>query len=544
MRSSPTPCTTRSARPGGRICTRTRPAPSCAQSRPCNPRTSCSSPRHTTRAGQDAEALEWTLRAGDDALANLAPAAAVQHFEAALELASRLVSPDTERAELLVRLGTAEYRAGDTDALTTLNESIVVAQRSDRSDVVVRAALAMDSGFMRLHDWPDQLAATETALKVVDPADREAVSRLQGLLARSLLSMPDAERRLAAAHEALDIAHEVGDPTLLAQVSSAVSVALWSPGRSATRAHVAAEAVRAADTAGDPRLQFGAATSAFYVAIETADHTVAMLAAANLRAAATQVREPHLIWAVNTIEVFELTMAGRLAEAEALATTNLELGTQIGLRDAFTVFAGQAFAIGTFAGRHRELFPLVEQAMADSPDVVPFRLAYGLICLAVDRDDDARAILAEGVEAGFDAIPMDNMWATTVIGYAIISIELADVAPARTLLPIVESFANEVTFNGATSQGPVAAYAGKLASLVGDYERAEKHLRAALAVAVTFGWQYHRATTLYALAENRHRQTGVLDPESRAWITTASELCRTSGFTTWIPRIDRLLCEV
>jgi len=43
-------------------------------------------------------------------------------------------------------------------------------------------------------------------------------------------------------------------------------------------------------------------------------------------------------------------MAGRLDEAEALATANLDLGMQIAAPDAFTFFAGQVFVIGSLAG--------------------------------------------------------------------------------------------------------------------------------------------------------------------------------------------------
>ena len=91
-----------------------------------------------------------------------------------------------------------------------------------------------------------------------------------------------------------------------------------------------------------------------------------------------------------------------------------------------------------------------------------------------------------------------------------------------------------------TSQGPIAAYVGKLESLVGRHDDAEEHLRAALDIAEAFGWQYHRATTLFALAQARGRRLGRLDAEGQAWLGEASELCRTLGFRTWIPRIDEL----
>ena len=101
---------------------------------------------------------------------------------------------------------------------------------------------------------------------------------------------------------------------------------------------------------------------------------------------------------------------------------------------------------------------------------------------------------------------------------------------AAEVLPLIEPFADEVAFNGATSQGPVAAYVGKLASLLGRHEQAEDHLRDALVTATSFGWAYHRATTLFALAQVRHRRDGQLDKEGAAWLREAGELCRAGGF--------------
>ena len=65
------------------------------------------------------------------------------------------------------------------------------------------------------------------------------------------------------------------------------------------------------------------------------------------------------------------------------------------------------------------------------------------------------------------------------------------------------AFAAEVAFNGGTSQGPIAAYLGKLASLLGRHDVADAYLRAALETATAFGWEYHRATTLIALAKGK-----------------------------------------
>jgi hypothetical protein len=226
-------------------------------------------------------------------------------------------------------------------------------------------------------------------------------------------------------------------------------------------------------------------------------------------------------------------MHARLDDAERLAAENLDLGLEIGEPDAFTVYASQFFALGTFGGRHDELFPIVEHVSRDAPTASPLKLAYGIVCAAVGREEPARRILEEGKAAGFSDLPLDLLWMTAVIGYAVLAVELEDAEAAAQLFPIIEPFAGEVAFNGATSQGPVSAYLGKLASLLRRHDVADSYLRAALATTEAFGWEYHRATTLIALAQSRLRRLGALDDDARAWLDEADAVCRDRGFRSW-----------
>jgi hypothetical protein len=122
---------------------------------------------------------------------------------------------------------------------------------------------------------------------------------------------------------------------------------------------------------------------------------------------------------------------------------------------------------------------------------------------------------------------------TTVIGYAVLTVDLGDVDAAALLYPIIEPFAGQVAFTGASSQGPVSAYLGKLASLLGRHDVADAHLGAALATTAAFGWEYHRATTLIALAQSRMRRTGALDEDARAWLDEAERICTSRGLRSW-----------
>ncbi len=497
--------------------------------------------RHCARAGWPEAAQRWSTLAGDQALEQLAPTEASHHYRTALDMATAMHRPDAERADLLVRLGEAQFRAGEPHAQDTLAEGADLARRSGAHDPLIRAALASNPGFMRIDPRaPEYLATVEAAVAVADEADTATYARLLALLAQTLVWTPDAERRVASAHQALELADGHPDPTLLARIAPGVLWGLWEPGSADVRSRVATKAVAAAEASGDPRLIFGAHLSAFDIAIESADHVTAVRSLAKLRATARAIGEPRFRWTAGMAEVFTATMAGHLTEAEAAATATLELGMQIGAPDAFTFFAAEFFVIGTFAGRHDELFPLVEQATKDDPAGLAFKLAYGIICTAVGRDDTAREILNDGMASGFAALPVDNIWTTCVIGYAILAIELDRADAAAQLLPLLAPHANDVAFNGVTSQGPIAAYVGKLESLLERHDDAEEHLRAALDIAEAFGWQYHRATTLFALAQARGRRLGRLDAEGHVWLGEASELCRTLGFRTWIPRIDEL----
>ena len=497
--------------------------------------------RHCALAGLPEEALHWSMSAGDHAFEHLAPAEAAQHYQVALQAAEALHRPEADCADLLVRLGHAQYRAGDPRAQANLFRGATLARRTGQSQTLIRAALVADLGVMRVDSLALEYSeVVESALQVADPDDVATYARLLAVLSKSLTYTPEVERRVMLAHRALRLAEETDDAILLARVAPAVLAALWAPGSEPLRSEVAARALSAAEVSGDPLLQFGVNLAARQVAIESGDPVMAAHTLNRLRVTAQSVGEPYLQWIILSCDTFEAIMAGRLSDAEILASEALDFGLQIGAPDAFALYAAQFFVLGTFAGRHGELLPLVEQAARENPSVLPFKLAYGIICVTVGQADSAREILHEGMESGFAELPIDNFWMTSVIGYIIIAIELDDRAAAAQLLPVIEPYAAEVSFNGVTSQGPVAAYAGKLASLLGRYDEADNHLRAALATATAFGWTYHRATTLLALAQTRHRLLGALDDEGRSWLNESSQLCHTHGFRNWIPHIDDL----
>ena len=174
--------------------------------------------------------------------------------------------------------------------------------------------------------------------------------------------------------------------------------------------------------------------------------------------------------------------------------------------------------------------------MAADDAELAFRLAHAMVCCEVGRPAVAVDLLHAGDGRDRRGAADDFIGSTELLGYTVLALELEDVEAAAWLDPQVQPLSGEVSFNSMTSHGPVAAYAGKLASLLGRTTEAEGLLRDALATTEAFGWTYHRATTLLALAQNRVRARGCLDAESVAWLTEAEDQCTTHGFATWARR--------
>ena len=498
---------------------------------------------HAERAGRIAEACQWSTTAGEDAMSHLAADDAVGWFRRALEHTTVLGRPEAERAAAVVRLGEAEYRAGHPTGLTTLQEGALLAERCGADEVLLRAALAIDPGsILRLGTFaPQQLAIAEAAIARVGETDLAVRARVEALLAHSLLHTDQAPRRTAAAMAALELARACGNPGVVARVAPDVLIALWEPGTADERSAVAAEAVAVVETLGDPSLAAAVYYAAHTVAVCAADADAARRSWQRLRALVDEIDEPRARWTATVIEAFTATMECRFREAEALIAAVLDIGTRIGEPEAWRVFVAQSFVLGTFEGRHAELLPLVQHALdTESSADLSIRAAHAIVSAEVGQLGPPRALLDEVMARGLDAIPRDLFRSTTLLGYAIIALELEDVAAAEALLGDVLACASEVSFNGATSQGPISAYVGKLLSLIGRHDEAEQQLLHALAVAESFGWEYHRASTLLALAQNRGRAAGALDETAREWLTTSEELCAAHGLASWARRAESL----
>src|SRR5262249_858817 len=119
-----------------------------------------------TTAADSTKAISYAQRAGDAALAALAPDEAVRHFSQALELAEQATHvPPTVRIDLLLGLGTAQRQASIPLYRATLLEAARRARAISDTGRLVGAALANSRG------WFSSMGSVDTRrVEVIEAA--------------------------------------------------------------------------------------------------------------------------------------------------------------------------------------------------------------------------------------------------------------------------------------------------------------------------------------------------------------------------------------
>ncbi len=471
-------------------------------------------------------------------------------------------------AELTLQLGKAQRLASKREARATLLRAAGLAQQIGSVNILIQSALANTRGFQQATEADiERLDVIDAALITLDQLHRadglpvihglveseefeplsvvgslladDMVSiqsnwqsiraRLLALLSQELLHTSNAVRRRASAEESLKIAMESPDTSLLVRIAPEVLNALWEPGGAVRSSEIARLAVESVHLLGEPLLTFRVYTGYFQAAVQNGDHAGARDAWRLAAEAATKATDPIVRWPLALKEVYEATMAGNLVAAESLAELAYSIGEESGESDALLIFATQIGSIRASQGRIGEILPYVEQAAVSNPDNLALQLFLAISCLEVGRTEDAHAILDRGDKLDFAHVPFDFLWTSTMALYAIIAVGLSDVTVSARLLELLEPFAAEICFNGATSLGCLSGQVGALASLVGRHDDAERYLLQALEVHRNFGWAFHEASALIGLARARLARVGMLDTAAHSWLDEAATIAETKG---------------
>ena len=437
---------------------------------------------HATQP-QDAEkAMLYAQRAGDRALAQLAPDEALNWYGDALDLLDRASADDPHRrASLLLGLGDAQRQTGDPDYRETLLAAAHLADNIGASDLLVLAALRNNRGTSSTIGAMDQerVEVVIRGLERLGDVDSPDRARLLALLCLERTYDADPDGRLALATQAIDMARRTGDKAALVDTIRLCHQSISSPRTLDLRQHWNSEACEIADDLGDPTARMFANYFRSLSALEAGDLSTMKKAHTISASEAERIGQPFSRWQIAYHRPWLWVLEGDLAAAEQAAADALNLGTAAGQPDAFAYYGPQLISVRHKQGRLEELVPLIEQALRDNPGLPALRAA--LIWAKGHHAGDNEVGHLLDIEISND-FPMseDIQWLTAHVLWAEAAARCGHRPAAETLYQRLKPWHAQFATTHITVSGSVAHYLGRLSHVLDRFEEADSWFTEAL----------------------------------------------------------------
>lgn len=454
------------------------------------------------------KALHYARLAGLQAMAALAPQEAVRWLTTALELAEGHTTVSAaERIGIQVALGAASCQAGDPSYRQVLLSACEAAEEAGEHGLLVDAALANSRGWFSQYGSVDhdRIRHLERAIEVCAQGD----SRLAALhirLADELTFGAAFERRRALAEKAVGLARAGGDRKALAEVLTRCGLVLAAAGTAEERLGLLEEATALLDAGADPSVSCWAGLGRLAAHLELGDAAGFRRMVEVVAGAAERLHQPLLMAMAYLARGLAAVLAGDADEVERL--TRRAYKARAGHDDMLAGTATLLMAVGQMRGRVQELIPFTEDGVRQYPDQVNYRAALCWMLCEVDRDDEARHVLADALPRVAPE-PDDFVWLWTHSFLALSAAHLGDteavtllyerLAPFGRLVPCIAWF-------GAAP--PVAAGLGALAATLGDDGAADAHFLTATELSERMAAPWFLASTQVGWARACARRDG------------------------------------
>jgi DNA-binding SARP family transcriptional activator len=506
---------------------------------------------HWARATQPADAgkaIAYAQRAGDRALAQLAPDEAMHWYADALALLDQASVPDARRrAELLLGFGDAQRQTGDPEHRETLLESGRLADDIDAIDILVRAALRNNRGWNSIvggvdHDRIDMLKRALSRLGETDSPDR---ARLLALLCVEATWDTDFGDRLSMATRAVEIARRTGDDAALVDAIRLCHESITMPETLELRRHWTAEACDLAAGLGDPTASLHANDFRSLDALEAGDLATMRSAYAIFEAESERIGQPMNAWQIAYHGTWLRMLAGDLDAAEASTTAALAFGTEAGFGDdAAELHRGQILCLRWMQGRvHERRERTVRTSDATTPGIQTFLRATRTFSRSFDdRRDEVRQLLDGAFD---DDFPMfaDTTWLTGHVLWADVAARTRHRAAAELLYERLLPWRGQFATTHPAVYGNVAHYLGLLARALDRHNEADDWFAQALAFHEALEAPFFVASTQTAWAALLADRNGRGDSQrAHALAGAALPAARTRGYG-YVERDARAVLE-
>jgi DNA-binding CsgD family transcriptional regulator len=447
---------------------------------------------HLLRAAPDRAVLrraaDWSVAAATAATAALAFEDAARYLATALAAAESAGASDTDRAELLIELATAEYRAGQlATSLQHAAAAADAAERDRRLDLVASAALVV-RGIGHQPVAATLLGLCDRALadSGCTPARR---ARLLAQRASALAELGDLEAAALESAAAMTAAAATNDPAAELDAIRARVAALSAPQHQAERLRLGTRALELATVAGQPLaavLAHAWRIDAAYqlLNLEAVDAEISQIARL-----AESTRLPLARWHLLRQQASRAALVGQLAIARDRSWEACRLAVR--LQDPSGAGMSYAFALwlAIIRGYAAEIPPDFFDVSAAAPPIPAVRSGLARALFAVGRTDEARAVYET-----LRQLPATGDKDTRTLGALLQMMDLiiafGDSEMAQAVYDLLHP---HIADTGATGTGLVNLSGslhwplGRLAALLGHTEEALDHFAQAVTVNTRLG---------------------------------------------------------
>ena len=426
-------------------------------------------------------AVQWLLAAAEDARQAVDAAAAVVLLRRAQAM-SRSVALDPEvRARVRVELGDALLAAGRAGEARVQHAAGAAAARGVDPVLLARASLGLGSGTsgfeVPLLDQ-SQLDLLEEALADL-PADEPGwEARLRARLAVALTHGDQEARRRRLADRAVELAHESGDPLVLATCLAARCDVRAGPDHCEEREETATEVI-ALGHQRDPVVELLGYRLRLVARLEQGDISGAEADLDAFAHRSDALGDPWVAWYPPLWRAARHLMYGRAEEAARCEREARRIGEEAGSQNAMYLTTTHRWWSLVEQGRHEEFASQLEE-LDDLPPAPWVRVALAL-GLAESGRSNAAVVQPDAVADSLAAQPRDSEWLPMLAQVAHVVGLVGGHPVGAVVYDLLAPFRHRhlVEGIGAALLGSVERSLGLLAAARGDRDAAQAHFTAA-----------------------------------------------------------------
>jgi class 3 adenylate cyclase len=445
-------------------------------------------------SGHPARAVDYSARAGDQALARLAFEQAVLFYDRALAGTERAAggSGSERRGELLLCRARARAASGDQGALDDYLAAAALARERHDVDALGMAALGVADVWVASSYLSHQVQREllEEALAGQGGATTMLRARLAARLAGELAWTPKSlDRRRQLAAESVEVARHLDDPATLAACLDSTTFAVWIHGERTRRRAAGEEIVALATRVRDPEVALKGYAWCHIASLEEGDPIALDAALDAYEACADEVGQARYLWYALTRRTMRAILTGALDEGEAMARQALASGRAQGEGDAESLYACQMSLIWqerptNEAAEHLEMRRRSWITEPPTAALQPVTRTHA-IALAVGAGQPAeiRRELDGLMDFGIANLEPSMAWTSTCAGAAIAAAQVGTEDEVAQLYELIRpaSGVNAFCFGAVSYWGSLDHHLGVLAGRLGLWDQAEAHLAAAAA---------------------------------------------------------------